>query len=537
MPPRPDDSKQKMLIIFLVIFVVLTITLGVTTYLGYSGQSELEKKTAEAAQKEKAKDKAQRWAEFQALALKAYAGGTLAQEEQENLLSLKGQYDQKQIGGDEKNKEGFDKLIKSFEDRNLKWSDVKKQPTQTLLGRVQELDTEILGLKDQLAKTRDAMAKTQQKYDGDLQASTEENKKLTQSLDGTKQELANTIKTKGASFEELYRKNEELSDDNIAKQKKMEAAQEETKKATEKSKEKLDALGLQNQKLKDQIAPPNVEDYDQAKGRIVSLNPRGNMAYLNLGSADNVKPQLTFSVFGAGVNGKATKDRKGAVEVVQVLDKHLSQARITDQADSGRTPVMAGDLIYNLAWSPTQRQHVTVAGIIDLTGEGHDDTQEFIRNLERQGIVIDSWLDLRDMTVKGSGMTLQTNYLVLGDIPEVGDDAALAATDRQAVRSGELVNKLTELRTDANSKGVAIVPVRRFLMQIGYRLPKVIPGSRGYSTLPGSGYSSKALPKETATEDKPEKDPSEKAAPKAKSKPKQEPAKGKKDEPKEDKEK
>src|SRR6185437_8870355 len=74
--------------------------------------------------------------------------------------------------------------------------------------------------------------------------------------------------------------------------------------------------------------------------RIVSLDARGQMAYINLGWADNVKPQLTFSVHAAGRNGRPEPTVKGALEVVSVLDRHLARARVTSVRDSARDPIL-----------------------------------------------------------------------------------------------------------------------------------------------------------------------------------------------------
>src|SRR5262249_56721082 len=92
-------------------------------------------------------------------------------------------------------------------------------------------------------------------------------------------------------------------------------------------------------------------------GKVVAFNGSGSMPYINLGSADGVKPELTFTVCSADVDGhpvlhnvlgpdqkpvpgpgnKPLKEGKATIEVVNVLEPHLSQARITWWRDgSGR---------------------------------------------------------------------------------------------------------------------------------------------------------------------------------------------------------
>ena len=70
---KSGDSKQG-LIIALVVFVILTIGLGVTTWLGYSDQEALKKKEKDAKDAETAAKKDRDWYKFQATLLKAYTG-------------------------------------------------------------------------------------------------------------------------------------------------------------------------------------------------------------------------------------------------------------------------------------------------------------------------------------------------------------------------------------------------------------------------------------------------------------------------------
>src|SRR5262249_19422845 len=179
----------------------------------------------------------------------------------------------------------------------------------------------------------------------------------------------------------------------------------------------MEKLRVQLEKAQAQAATNVVSilDYDQPKGMIHSIDRAGEMPFINLGSADNARPGLTFSVYGinaegkpishevtdrqgkpaVGTDAKPLREGKATVEVVSVLSDHVSQARITSWRDRERDPVLKGDLLFNPAWSPNMRQHVAIAGTVDLTGEGHDDLQELIRTLERQNVIVDAYLDTK----------------------------------------------------------------------------------------------------------------------------------------------
>src|SRR5205085_10801592 len=156
---------------------------------------------------------------------------------------------------------------------------------------------------------------------------------------------------------------------------------------------------------------------DYPKGKILRIDHASNLAYVNLGSADNAKQGLTFSIFAASVGNRVGRDndRKGALELVTVMEPHLATARFTKVEDPNRNPILAGDLLFNPAWNPAQREHIAIAGIIDIDGDGTDDTPELVRNLQRQGIEVDAWLDVKERKIKGPGINERTTYFVLGE--------------------------------------------------------------------------------------------------------------------------
>ncbi|HEV3118095.1 MAG TPA: hypothetical protein VGY58_13670, partial [Gemmataceae bacterium] len=225
-------------------------------------------------------------------------------------------------------------------------------------------------------------------------------------------------------------------------------------------------------------------------------------------------------------------------EVVSVEGPHLAQAKIIEVTDPGRDPIVNGDLLINPAWSPTNRTHVAIAGLIDMTGEGRDQIDEFMRTLRREGIVVDAYLDLRDLQIKGAGLNLKTDYLIVGEAPNLVEryetlaKAARAVSedkdepkgeDPRMARKRDIMAKMSEMQRKATELGVTVVPLRRFAVLTGYRLPKGV----GVGT--GAGYDF-IRPSETFT-------PGEKEKPPAKANGKAKEEKREKDEDEKEKEK
>jgi hypothetical protein len=240
----------------------------------------------------------------------------------------------------------------------------------------------------------------------------------------------------------------------------------------------------------------------------VSIDTRGDTVYINLGSADRVTEQLTFAIHGLSpTDHKPLPAAKGTLEVISVVGPHLSQARITSVKDRFRDPILKGDILFNPTWNPTLRKHVAITGLVDLTAEGRGSVaeysrnlEEFMRKLEQHSVLVDAYLDPKDMTMKGKGISVATDYLILGDGQEYLADRGAGADLLKNVAP-----KITEMQDLAKRNGVQVMPIRKYLETIGYRLPK--PVSEGTPYRPPS---SDAPTKPKPMDDKKPMDPMEK---------------------------
>src|SRR5262249_44579428 len=170
------------------------------------------------------------------------------------------------------------------------------------------------------------------------------------------------INTKAKEYTDRLAELEKLQNEVDETKKKADKANDDANKVAAKLKEDNKELKNKLDKEMEKTKPPNVLDYDQPKGKVVDIERSGSVVYVNLGTNDYVKPQLTFSIFGTGANGKALAQRKGALEITNILGPTLSKARITEMTDGSRDPVLKGDLLFNPAWTKSLRQHVAIAG-------------------------------------------------------------------------------------------------------------------------------------------------------------------------------
>lgn len=469
------ESKQG-LIITLIFFILATIILGVTTYLGFDGQGEL-KKEADAAKAEKAKwEASSNWHEFCSKVYRAYSGGML-QKDSDRLGQLREQFDNNTLKSDDPAKEDISKDIRERLDRDqgLGWNVAEKRPKETQAGLIAKLQND-LKKKDDTVKLEQSNTK---KAVDDLAAAQDELKKIRGIWEKkVKESEAKVLAEQEKVRDQLAMLQTQL--DEIGKER--EDLKGQVAKVLEDTGKKV---ALLNKQITDsRIKMDRLEseagkkvaaaiDLNQPHGKVVDFDPTGERPFINLGAADNVKTGLTFSVFGIGPDGKALKQGKGTLEVVRVINDHLSQTQITSLADRYRDPLLRGDLLYNPGWSPTQKKHIAVAGIIDLDGDGVDDVAEFLRNLSRQNVNVDAWLDLKTLKEEGLGLGRRTEYLVLGENPP--PPLGGREDDDRNKRHQAKMDAMAKLQQKAIDNGVTIIHLRNFLALTGYPVPRTGP--------------------------------------------------------------
>ena len=235
--------------------------------------------------------------------------------------------------------------------------------------------------------------------------------------------------------------------------------------------------------------------FEQPDGLIAAVNNTSRTVVINLGQLDQLKPRMTFSIYpsdnralGAeldelksnvdkaysdGKIGVGERDdrkqvlsftgMKGKIEVTQILGPHSAEARIIEE-DLYR-PMIPGDIIYTPTWSPGLIEKISIIGDIDLDGDGKSDRDQFRQFLAVSGVVIDNEIDDAGERIPAGGkITVQTKFLVLGNIPDRADIVG----DNEKARVDKINSHLTDMRKEARANGVRIVRLNDFLNQAGF---------------------------------------------------------------------
>ena len=194
------------------------------------------------------------------------------------------------------------------------------------------------------------------------------------------------------------------------------------------------------------------ESFEVADGEVSLVSQRNGSVYVNLGHADSLNRQTTFSVYPIDVSDVTAASKKASIEVTQILGDHLAEARIIE--DDPSNPIVPGDKIYTPLWSPGDQIRFGLTGVMDVNGDGKSD-QQVVRNLITiNGGLIDAETD---PTGKRTGrMSPDTRYLILGDKPSDKDNP-------------DLIDAYGKMTADAARLGVEKIQLRELLLRMGWK--------------------------------------------------------------------
>ncbi|MFO0817575.1 MAG: hypothetical protein U1A77_06515 [Pirellulales bacterium] len=314
----------------------------------------------------------------------------------------------------------------------------------------------------------------QKKLQAQLVAAREESKKeVEMAKKGQEEASAELVKRTGDFETERSRLNGEK--DKLVTQKddlasKLNEAVAKAEKDLKKVNDRIETVQKLNQSQRDELARVKEhENFEVPDGRITYVNQRANIVIINLGSADGLRPQISFSVYDRAENSATKAEKKAGIEVIKVLEAHLSEARIVHSETAN--PVLPGDLIYSPVWKAGQRLRFALTAFMDINGDGAND-RDLVRNLilMNNGVIdVEQGDDGKVNDI--NRMTLQTRYLIEGELP----------TDKFAVES-QLQGR-NQMIAKAQELGIERMPVQKLLGYLGWRSEeKTVSLGRGAQT-------------------------------------------------------
>ncbi|HWL11071.1 MAG TPA: hypothetical protein VNQ76_21865 [Planctomicrobium sp.] len=207
--------------------------------------------------------------------------------------------------------------------------------------------------------------------------------------------------------------------------------------------------------------------FDKADGVIRRVDNTTRTVWINLGSQDGLKPQVSFSVYTKGHQGvgRGNADIKAKVEVTRIRGPHLSEAVILNE-DLAR-PIQENDPIYSPIWSKGLKEHFSFVGLVDMTGDGKSDRDLLRAVLDTAGSGIELEVDDAGNRVpEEAQLTVKSKFLVVGELEDPTNFPGSNLQKQEEIRKTHQLHK--ELAAEALRKGIKVISFRDFLNYIGY---------------------------------------------------------------------
>lgn len=201
---------------------------------------------------------------------------------------------------------------------------------------------------------------------------------------------------------------------------------------------------IDTQKL--QLNQLRQDKFETVQGTVRFVQDGGKLTIVNLGSADALRPGVTFGVFDSD-DAKRLEDAKvkATIQVIQIQGPHLALARVIAQP-AIKNPIIPGDKIYSPFWAPGRVVKIALAGEIDIDGDKRPDNDKLKGQIKAAGAVVAA-----EVSPTGSitgKLDASIRFLVIGEEAELTDDDA----SRVAL---EAIGKTKAMATEL---GLTIIP-------------------------------------------------------------------------------
>jgi enamine deaminase RidA (YjgF/YER057c/UK114 family) len=223
-------------------------------------------------------------------------------------------------------------------------------------------------------------------------------------------------------------------------------ARDESSKLTQKTRQMQGTIDTQ----KTQLNELRNDKFETTQGEVRYVVAGGNIVTINLGSADELRPGVTFGVIDGDETRLQDAKVKATVQVTQVQGPHLAQARVVATPEI-RDPIIPGDKIYSPFWAPGREVKIALAGDIDIDGDKTPDNEAIKGQILAAGAVVAA--EISSSGAVTGQLDPSIRFLVVGEDPEVSDDPNDADGTAQAAAT------LGNVKARAAELGLTILPV------------------------------------------------------------------------------
>ena len=421
------SSENQGLQIALIIFVILTILLSVTTFMFFRSYTEESQRSADASKRASTAETAARSADADLVTIR----GIIGVSDKATMSEIQ---------------ETKTKDMQNFAPTAPEETQRYHQAMEFLASTLDAKTKELVDARMQIQTEQDERAKVEASAKVQVDAALKK-------IEAAEKARADAEKQFKDEREKMLADNQGLKDQFAAKNEAFTKLESETSKQIGELTAEITKLKMRNTDLveENQELDPT-SGFEVPDGEIVWVNQKTRTAYINVGSADGLHRQTTFSVVGSGEAIGTDQKTKGRLEVVNVLRPHFAECKILQ--DELLHPMVEGDKIYTPLWHPGRGEGFAIIGFIDIDGDGYDGRPQIRDMVRMNGGRIDAEDDPTQKTPKQTGeLTRDTRYLIVGK-----------PSDQKEILQGAW----TKMIEDARQLGVRTLTVDKFLDQIGW---------------------------------------------------------------------
>jgi hypothetical protein len=398
--------------IALIVSVMLTIILGGTTYYFYRLYDEVSVKAASAEADARKKATAAQDIARELNDLKVKAIGVKETDKVDAILS--GAF-----------KDDMNKYAASYPEDDR----VYHRLVEKMQGTINDKNAELSATKLEAQRLADQIkvfeAAKQQQID-DFQ----------KARDAASQDLANERTKFNAESDRIHQDETKLQTDMQAVRKDATADKAKADAKVADATARVQKLLRTTETQSDQIEKMTATNIDVFDGQITSVDQRLGRVWINVGRADSLPRQITFSVYPPDTTDlTAAGAKKASIEITKILGDHLAEARVID--DTISNPIIVGDKVYTPLWAPGEKKHFALAGFLDVFGDGKSHLQTVIDLIKLNDGVVDAYIDEKTNKVVGE-IGVNTRYLVLGEAPDEKGVPAMHDAFTKILRNAEM---------------------------------------------------------------------------------------------------
>ena len=193
---------------------------------------------------------------------------------------------------------------------------------------------------------------------------------------------------------------------------------------------------IDTQKL--QLNQLRADKFETTQGEIRYVVAGGNVVTINLGSADALRPGVTFGVIDGDETRLQDAKVKATIQVSQIQGPHLAQGRVVARPNIS-SPIIPGDKIFSPFWAPGRVVKIALAGDIDIDGDGRSDNSAIKGQILAAGAEVAAEISSTGAVTGTLDPTIR--FLVVGQDPDSIDDSnaqAIATLGNVKARAAEL---------------------------------------------------------------------------------------------------